>query len=103
MVENSRKQYRSRRSGICLRVMVGNFHGALKKVRLAAGFVYPELSRVTKLRGDYMQDQLTRTHTSVQIVKKVATVIGIFLLLGTVSYMSYDAIDRQAASSRLSR
>ena len=27
-----------------LRVMVGNFHGALKKVCLAAGFVYPELS-----------------------------------------------------------
>jgi hypothetical protein len=25
-------------------VMVGNFHGACKKVRLAAGFVYPKLS-----------------------------------------------------------
>jgi|GEM_PF-5993943 len=24
-------------------VMVGNFHGARKKVRLAAGFVYPKL------------------------------------------------------------
>jgi len=27
-------------------VMVGNFHGARKKVRLAAGFVYPKLGVV---------------------------------------------------------
>ena len=34
---------------VCLCVMVGNFHGARKKVRLAAGFVYPKLSTFYKL------------------------------------------------------
>ena len=30
-----------------LRVLVGNFHGTLKKVCLAAGFVYPNFRRVS--------------------------------------------------------
>ena len=38
-----------------LRVMVGNFHGALKKVCLAAGFVYPELSANYQYERGYMQ------------------------------------------------
>jgi hypothetical protein len=34
-------------------VMVGNFHGARKKVRLAAGFVYLLLGTFTKLKEHY--------------------------------------------------
>lgn len=82
-------------------VMVGNFHGACKKVRLAAGFVYPKLgSRLLLLAsGGNMQDQRTHKRTSGWPAHKIVAVIGVILLIATASYMAYDAIDTQARAS----
>lgn len=82
-------------------VMVGNFHGACKKVRLAAGFVYPKLSiRLLLLAsGGNMQNQRTHKRTNGWSAYKIVAVIGVILLIVAASYMAYDAIDTQARIS----